>query len=118
MKRLLLPLLAALALPPAVNAEVTYLECSLDGSLGDIEVTLNEGEREVTYMYDNGNSWTNPASFTKKAIVFGDRSEFFGRSLTIDRTNRNIFVQFTIGGDITDEQKGKCKKAEKTKTLF
>ena len=115
MKRLLLPLLAALALPPAVNAEVTYLECSLDGSLGDIEVTLNEGK--VTYMYDNGNSWTNPASFTKKAIVFGDRSEFFGKSFTIDRTNGNIFVQFTIGGDITNEQKGKCK-AEKTKTLF
>ena len=39
MKRLLLPLLAALALPTAVTAEVTYLECNLDGYLGDIEIT-------------------------------------------------------------------------------
>ena len=30
MKRLLLPLLAALALPAAVNAEATYLTCDLN----------------------------------------------------------------------------------------
>ena len=114
MKRLLLPLLAALALPTTVNAEVTYLECNFDGSLGDVEVTLNEKEREVTYMYDNGNSWSNPASFTNKTILFGDD----GRSFTLDRTNGNIFVQFTIGSSILDQQKGKCKKAEKAKTLF
>ena len=114
MKRLLLPLLTALALPTAVNAEVTYLECNFDGSLGYVEVTLNEREREVTYMYDNGNSWTNPASFTNKTILFGDD----GRSFTLDRTNGNIFVQFSISGSILGEQTGKCKKAEKTKTLF
>ena len=114
MKRLLLPLLAAIALPTTVNAEVTYLECNFDGSLGDVEVTLNEKEREVTYMYDNGSSWTDPASFTNKTILFGSGS----RSFTLDRTNGNIFVQFSIGSSILDQQKGKCKKAEKAKTLF
>ena len=114
MKRLLLPLLAAIALPTAVNAEVTYLECNFDGSLGDVEVTLNEKEREVTYMYSNGDSWTDSASFTNKTILFGSGS----RSFTLDRTTGLIFVRFSIGTSILDEQYGKCQKAEETKTLF
>tara|TARA_B100000886_G_C20026932_1_gene328242 strand:- start:234 stop:368 length:135 start_codon:yes stop_codon:yes gene_type:complete len=44
MKRLILPLLAALALPSAANAELVYLECYFSKQEGtndkNVEVTL------------------------------------------------------------------------------
>ena len=90
MKLLLFPLLAALALPTTVTAEVTYLECNLDGYLGDIEITLNEREREVTYLYGSGPAFTYTALFTKDKILFGGV-----RDITIDRTTGNIFLHKT-----------------------
>ena len=54
MKRLLRPLLAALALPTAVNAESIYLTCDLvDDSdrRKKVDITLNESQGKVTYMY-------------------------------------------------------------------
>ena len=42
MKRLLLPLLAAITLPTAVNAEVIYLTCSGTGLYPYFRVTINE----------------------------------------------------------------------------
>ena len=111
MKRLLL--LLALFLPTPLMAELVYLDCKIDGALGDIEVTLNEREREVTYLYNTGKSWTNAATFTKDKILFGDQY----RSWTIDRTNGRIFFRAEYYG-VVSEQDGSCKKAEKTKTLF
>ena len=114
MKRFLLPLLAALALPTSVKAELVYLECKLDEAPFEVEVTLNEREREVTYIYPrSGKSWTNQASYTKDKILFG--GEY--RSWTIDRTNGRIFFKIDYFG-VQENAEGTCKKAEKTKTLF
>ena len=112
MKRFLLPILAALALPTAVTAEVTYLECNLDGYLGDIEITLNESKRKVTYLYGSGPAFTYTALFTKDKILFGGV-----RDITIDRTTGNIFLHSTDESSPI-ASKGKCKKVNKTKNLF
>ena len=53
MKRLLLPLLAALALPTAVNAEIIRLQCGGDGVTSLTEFNINEDAGEVT-INENG----------------------------------------------------------------
>ena len=58
-------------------------------------------------------SWTNPTSFTRDQILFGDGR----KSFTLNRTNGNIFYKVDVFGT-PDTQQGKCKKAEKTETLF
>ena len=114
MKRSLLPLLDALALQTAVNAELIYLECKLNEAPLEVEVTLNEREREVIYIYQrSGKFLTTQASYTKDKILFG--KEF--RSWTIDRTNGRIFFKIDYFG-VHENAEGTRKKAEKTKTLF
>ena len=53
MKRLLLSLLAALALPTAVNAEIIRLQCGGDGVTSLTEFNINEDAGEVT-INENG----------------------------------------------------------------
>ncbi len=101
--------MATIAFPYVVNANVTYLECNLDGYLGDIKITLNESKKKVTYLYGSEPAYTYPASFTKDKILFGDV-----RDITINRTTGNIFLHFT-NEDSPIESKGKCKKI---KTMF
>ena len=48
MKRLLIPLLAALALPTAVNAEIIRLQCGGDGTMKVHEFNINEEANSVT----------------------------------------------------------------------
>ena len=54
MKSLLLPLLAALALPTAVNAEIFYLQCKSNGSNPtEFTVIINEGNSIAQIDYNN-----------------------------------------------------------------
>ena len=116
MKRLLLPLLAAIALPTAVNAESTYLTCDLNDNPKKVDITLNQDQGKVTYIYPNsGSTWTVPASFTNKAILFKSGSA----NWQLDRTNGKIYVKFVLfNGDVLGEAEGSCTKVENTKTLF
>ena len=124
MKRLLLPLLAVFALPTAINAESTYLTCDLvDDSdrRKKVDITLNESQGKVTYMYPStGSTWTVNGSFTKKSILFSTKSGgSSGMNWEVDRTNGNIYSEYVLfDGTIMSTAEGKCKKAEETKTLF
>ncbi len=115
MKRLLLPLLAAIALPNAVNAELVYLECYFPKQKTQkettMEVTLNEEQGKVTYLIKTtGSTKTLPATFSQEYILFSE--EYI--SWQIDRTNGEITNKFYT----FDPAYGNCKKTEKTKTLF
>ena len=117
MKRLLLTLIAALALPTAVNAELVYLECYFPKQKSqnetNIEVTLNEEQGKVTYLVkETGSTKTLPASFSQEYILFEE--EYV--SWQINRTNGEFSNKFKIG--VMDRSYGNCKKTEKTKTLF
>ena len=118
MKRLLLPLLAALALPTAVIAEPIYLECELirlddKTSRTQVSLTLNESQSTVSYIVVNGGTNTLPATFNQTSILFANDLAKW----QLNRTTGEIFRQITLGIYISPE-KGSCKKAEKTKTLF
>tara|TARA_B100000963_G_scaffold356513_1_gene376751 strand:+ start:434 stop:781 length:348 start_codon:yes stop_codon:yes gene_type:complete len=115
MKRLLLPLLAALALPTAVNAELVYLECYFPKQEGtkekNVEVTLQEEQGKVTTLIrETGYTATYPAVFNSQNILFSE--EYLGWE--INRTNGKIFLQFYTSKPVS----GDCKKVEKTKTMF
>ena len=115
MKRLLLPLLAALALPTSVNAETVYLDCNLTNSYKTLEVgiTLNEAQGKVTYLIKStGSTKTLPAIFNQKSILFGNDIAKW----QINRTDGTISRRMSFVKD--PNENGKCKKAEKTKTMF
>ena len=104
MKRLLLPLLATLALPNAVNAEIFNLDCNFRGKIGNVGIKVDEENKEVTYTYKKGSylanapitTFTNKASITSNLIKFGNDYKIW----EIDRNS----------GRITQGQfKGKCK---------
>ena len=110
MKRLLLPLLAALALPTAVNAQTFNFDCRFRGKLGKVGIIVDEANKEVTYTYKKGSyladapitTFTNKASITSDLIKFGNDY----KSWVIDRSTGRI---------TQDSFKGKYKK---TKTFF
>ena len=116
MKRLLLPLLAALALPTDVNAEILNLDCRFRGKLGNVGIVVDEDNEEVTYTYKKGSylaeapitTFTNKASITSDLIKFGNGS----KSWLIDRITGRITQE---ENDFNYSFRGKCKK---TKTLF
>ncbi len=116
MKRLLFPLLASLALPTAVNAEATYLTCDLNDNPKKVDITLNQNQGKVTYIYpESGSTWTVPAQFTNTAILYSSGIA----NWQLDRTNGKIYVKFVLSnGSVLSSAEGNCKKAEKTKTLF
>ncbi len=63
MKRLLLPLLAALALPTAVSAEVIYLRCTGSSKWYPyFEVAINEAGNNVNVFGTRGKSASLKAS--------------------------------------------------------
>ena len=129
MKRLLLPLLAALTLPTAVNAKLVYLECYFPENKGRqpfyVELTLQEEQGRVTTLYKKtGATRTYPGTngktiqkslFNSQKILFYD--EFKENTLfkyELNRTNGKISIKYFSGG--TDF--GDCKKVKKTKTMF
>ena len=74
MKRLLLPLLAALALPTAVNAEVIYLTCSGTGLYPYFRVTINESANTASL---SGTRGTNPAILNSTQNTFTVNQSWF-----------------------------------------
>ena len=115
MKRLLLPLLAALALPTAINAEIVYLDCDLTNSSNTVPVgiTLNESQGKVTYFIKStGFTKTLPAIFNQKFILFKEDLA----NWQINRIDGTISRRVAYVKD--PNENGKCPKVEKTKTMF
>ena len=126
MKRLLLPLLAVLALPTAVNAETVYLECKFEKYKNLIELGINPNtdqgtirDGESTYKAnqfiksDSYSLKTNTGTFiTTIAVSRIDGSAT--RQSEMLKEYKKIFPELppvTI-------RNGNCKKKEKVDTLF
>ena len=134
MKRLLLPLLAAFALPIAVNAEVIYLRCSGEAlkkrqPLTYFTVTINESAG--TSIIDGSSKQRHfGAKVPSRGIVVSTPSEFlvsvgfsydFEEVVRINRYNGSYFMrrqskEFPGIGD--DMSRGTCSKQEPKNRAF
>tara|TARA_B100000242_G_C42915628_1_gene424510 strand:- start:66 stop:455 length:390 start_codon:yes stop_codon:yes gene_type:complete len=129
MKRLLLPLLAALALPPAVNAEVIYLSCKSSSHLYPyLEVAIKPKKGEVTVLGIDSYEMRLSQSSGNFNIVGYEISTGNRYSLNIDRFNGrfrfNIYDSATSphlqydSMDFKKQGKGKCKKVSLEERAF
>ena len=134
LKYFLLPLLAALALPTAVNAEVIYLECSGEAlkrrqPIYYFTTTINEGAG--TAIVDGSSKQQHfGAKYPSRGIVVSTPSEFvvsvsfnrdFEEVIRINRYDGSYFMrrqskEFDFIGD--DMSKGTCKKSEPRNRAF
>ena len=139
MKRLLLPLLAALALPTAVNAETFYLKCTTlkgrgnpdkpfktfgDPTVDNHQFTLNEDNQSaVYYLAENGTSIKiDNVNFNQESIdmKYSKGKNYLGEDIETISINRLTggFVKETDLGFQVMRFEGQCKKSEPKKTLF
>ena len=130
MKRLILPLLAALALPTTVNAKLVYLECYFPEQNGRepyiVELTLQEEQGKVTTLFKKtGSTRTYPGTngeiihkssfFSQKILFSQEHNEKTILKWELNRTNGKIFMEWLYDGF---SYFGDCKKVKKTKTMF
>ena len=134
MKRLLLPLLAALALPTAVNAETFYLKCTITKGSKNPEnllitfenpvvdnhrFTLNEDNQSaVYYTVDNGIARKiDNVNFNQESISMKYIKGSGGVNISISRVTGEIVQIFALP---TQSMRliGQCRKSEPKKTLF
>ena len=134
MKRLLIPLLAALALPTAVNASPLYLSCSVfqqrtnDKSWKDIkdktsitEFTLNEEDQSGTVYFSHSGltEKLGLVNFQSESIIMGSDDGNISSTFEISRIDGSYLRTMDLyGGAIKIQSKGTCKKSEPKKTLF
>ena len=126
MKRILLPLIAALALPNTVNAETVYLECKFEKYKNLIELGINPNtdqgtirDGESTYKAnqfiksDSYSLKTNTGTFiTTIAVSRIDGSAT--RQSEMLENYKKIFPELPA----VIIRDGSCKKKEKVETLF
>ena len=139
MKRLLLPLLAALALPTAVNAETFYLKCTTlkgrgnpdkpfktfaDPTVDNHQFTLNEDNQSaVYYLAEKGSSRKiDNVNFNQESIDMSYKSgkNFSGdtfKTISINRLTGGLVMESDLGFQVMRFE-GQCKKSEPKKTLF
>ncbi|MBO6960349.1 MAG: hypothetical protein JJ847_05550 [Prochlorococcus marinus CUG1438] len=130
MKRLLLPLLALLSFPTAVNAKLVYLECYFPEQNGRepyiVELTLQEEQGKVTTLFKKtGSTRTYPGTngeiihkssfFSQKILFSQEHNEKTILKWELNRTNGKIFMEWLYDGF---SYFGDCKKVKKTKTMF
>ena len=127
MKRLLLPLLAALTLPSSVESQPIYLRCTGGIRRDGFTVTINENASTASVSGTTiqgfggpdpsiGTLSSNQTGYTIKQS-FSDFWEF----IEINRVNGTHRIrwqnkQFPSIGEVKSQ--GVCTKEEKTKTLF
>ena len=128
MKRLLLPLLAALALPTSVNAEIVYLRCTPNTEKKiDFSITINEENssslvstplRDGSERLNKGTLFATSDSFIVKII-----EDSLYRKYEISRLDGS-YIGYMGSAKYPDKipeskyQNGSCIKEEKKKTLF
>ena len=139
MRKLLIPLLAALALPTAVNAETFYLKCTTlrgrgnpdkpfktfkNPTVDNHQFTLNEDNQSAVYflaekgtsikIYNvNFNQESIDMKYIKGKNYFGETIE----TISIDRLTGGLVMETDIGSQLMRFE-GQCKKSEPKKTLF
>ena len=124
MKRLLLPLLAALTLPNAVNAETFYLECKFENLETIFVLGINPageiGTVSTPSQTQNAIQLISPETYSlKTSDLISDRtytvSRINGLAMTEDRY-KDGFAK--LSGMEYEVRNGSCKKKEKVETLF
>ena len=128
MKRLLLPLLAALALPTAVNAETIYLKCDINEQEGIVyKFTINEDNStaQVLVPMARGYYKSYKASLLSTNDSFAAKVVYPEGSFTrheISRVDGSYGMHMGAWkvDDIPEEKvaTGTCSKEEKVETLF
>ena len=130
MKRLLLPLLAALALPTAVNAETIYLECKFDTYEPLVELAINPNTDQGTIRTISNS--TGDSSYKANQFIKSDSYSLkaFTKISTNTYTVSRIDGSATQYIELTEKYRkifpknaaklrnGSCKKKEKVETLF
>ena len=134
MRKLFIPLLAAIALPTAVNAEVIYLQCNGEAlkrrqPIYYFTTTINENAG--TAIVDGSSKQQHfGAKYPSRGIVVSTPSEFvvsvsfnrdFEEVIRINRYDGSYFMrrqskEFDFIGD--DMSKGTCKKSEPRNRAF
>ena len=134
MRKLFIPLLAAIALPTAVNAEVIYLQCNGEAlkrrqPIYYFTTTINENAG--TAIVDGSSKQQHfGAKYPSRGIVVSTPSEFvvsvsfnrdFEEVIRINRYDGSYFMrrqskEFVFIGD--DISKGTCKKSEPRNRAF
>ena len=122
MKRLLIHLFAALALPAAVNAEVVYLRCSGTGMYPSFKVTINESANSASV---EGTRGSNPTilNSTQTKFTINQSWTAYWNVISINRING----YYTL--EVQDKQfphiqitkwngSGTCRKEEKIDRAF
>ena len=138
MKRLLLPLLAALALPTAVNAETFYLKCTItkgrgnpdkpfktfaDPTVDNHQFTLNEDNQSAVYFLAENNTSIkiDNVNFNQESIDMkytkGTGYSEKVNNISINRLTGEIVQETDLGFQLM-RLEGQCKKSEPKKTLF
>ena len=130
MKRLLLPLLALLALPTAINAETVYLECKFEKYEPLIELGINpntdqgtvrsisNSTGETTYK---ANQFIKSDSYSLKAITTVSIDTYTVSRIDGSATLQSILMEpykKMLGEMGTNFRNGICNKKEKLETLF
>ena len=142
MKRLLLPLLAALALPTAVNAEIIRLQCGGDGTTDLTEFSINENAGQATILKGGRIVKTREVFATSDLFVIEFETHTSNSLKTEFQINRNdgsyIIKTFLKYDDFVDPLQGfdrsiedkrrkeaeplygesNCKKVKAKKKLF
>tara|TARA_A100001011_G_scaffold2034_1_gene2449 strand:+ start:275 stop:667 length:393 start_codon:yes stop_codon:yes gene_type:complete len=130
MKRLLLPLLAALALPTAVNAETIYLECKFVEYEPLVELAINPNADKGTIRTISNstgessykaNQFIKSDSYSLKAMTSTGTSTY-----TVSRIDGSATSYYELSEkykklfpeNVAKFRNGSCKKKEKVETLF
>ena len=128
MKRLLLTLLAAIALPTSVNAEIIRLECGGDGTMGKKEFSINEQTGKVTIQTKKKIINSNKLFASSDSFIFEYSDGLFNTEFQISRIDGSYSLKDWLAVSSFDravaDAKGqdvafieKQRKAE-TKPLF
>ena len=131
MKRLLIPLLAALALPTAVNAEILYLRCTPNTKQKTVfSITINEVTQSsiISTPMKDGTETLNKGSLFATSDLFIIKSKImdfdsFYQKYEISRLNGSFTMymgSLKYPVRIPEEKvyDGVCIKEERAKTLF
>ena len=132
MKYLLLPLLAAISLPNAVNAQNLYLSCTANNeSKYKFSITINEANLSSLITFPNrdgtadlikGILFTTSDAFVVKAAYSQNNSDMYQR-FEISRLNGSFIrymgsVKYPVEVPDTKVLDGVCVKEKKKKILF
>ena len=103
MKRLLLPLLAALALPTAVNAEVKYLLCpyNFDGVSKETSLHIDEERGKVDIF--NGDKYLGKKALksTSESLIFEYEKDLFIYQSQISKKDGSLELRLWLAPDET-----------------